>query len=41
MKGDKLDNFYLSGLRVYYTGKFMDNLLAGSSGKGKTDYAEL
>ena len=40
-KGDKIDNFLLSGLRAYYTGKFLDVLFSSSSKKGKTDYEEL
>ena len=39
--GDVLDNLKLSGLRAWYSGKYLDQVLSASEQKGKTDYRDL
>jgi opacity protein-like surface antigen len=41
VKGDDLNNLKLSGLRAWYTGKYLDELLANAASQGKTEYTEL
>jgi hypothetical protein len=41
VKGDDLNNLKLSGLRAWYTGKYLDELLTAAEANGKTEYSEL